>query len=141
MVMKQIFSAGVIVYRYTPEGLKYLLIRHPGGHWDLPKGKLEQGETELQAGLRELNEETGINQVKLDETFYEKVVYKYGDYRGGGVIHKHVAFFLGATEQKNVVLSHEHEAFAWLPFHEAIARVTFDSAQHLLARAHAHLAR
>src|SRR5579871_6765798 len=120
MVTKQIFSAGVIVYRYTPEGLNYLLIRHPGGHWDLPKGKLEPGETELQAGLRELNEETGINQVKLDETFYEKVVYKYGDYRGGGVIHKHVAFFLGATEQKNVVLSHEHEAFAWLPFHEAI---------------------
>jgi len=138
--MKQIFSAGVIVYQFSPEGIKYLLIRHPGGHWDLPKGKLEPGETELQAALRELNEETGINQLKLDETFYEKVIYKYSDHRGG-FIHKHVAFFLGSTEQKNVVLSHEHDAFAWLSFHEAISRVTFDSAQHLLARAHAHLAK
>lgn len=138
MVTKQIFSAGVIVYRYTAEGLKYLLIRHPGGHWDLPKGKLEQNETELQAALRELNEETGINMVKLDEDFYQKVIYKYGDYRGG-LIQKQVVFFLASTEQEKVTLSHEHDAFVWLPFHEAISRVTFDSAQHLLALAHAHL--
>jgi bis(5'-nucleosidyl)-tetraphosphatase len=138
MVTKQIFSAGVIVYRLTPDGLKYLLIRHPGGHWDLPKGKLESNETDLQAALRELNEETGISVVKLDEDFYEKVIYKYGDYRGG-MIQKQVAFFLGSTAQEKITLSHEHDDSAWLPFHEAISRVTFDSAQHLLARAHAHL--
>lgn len=140
MVTKQIFSAGVIVYRYGQDGLKYLLIRHPGGHWDLPKGKLEQSETELQAALRELHEETGIDNVKLDETFYEKVLYKYGDYRGG-MIHKEVGFFLASTEQEKITLSHEHDDFVWLPFHAAISRVTFDSAQHLLARAHAHLTR
>jgi bis(5'-nucleosidyl)-tetraphosphatase len=138
MTTKQIFSAGVIVYRHTPDGLRYLLIRHPGGHWDLPKGKLEQGETELQAALRELHEETGISAIALDEQFYEKVIYKYGDYRGG-IIQKQVVFFLASTEQEKVILSHEHEDFVWLSFHEAIARVTFDSAQYLLARAHAHL--
>jgi bis(5'-nucleosidyl)-tetraphosphatase len=138
--MKQIFSAGIIVYRKTPQGLTYLLIRHPGGHWDLPKGKLESGETELQAALRELQEETGITQVTIDEQFYEKVHYRYGDYRGG-VISKQVAFFLGLTPQESITLSDEHEDYAWLSFHDAIARVTFDSAQHLLARAHAYLTR
>jgi 8-oxo-dGTP pyrophosphatase MutT (NUDIX family) len=138
--MKQIFSAGIIIYRHAPDGLKYLLIRHPGGHWDLAKGKLEPGETELQAALRELQEETGITEITFDDQFYEKVMYRYGDYRGG-VIHKQVGFFLASTLQEKIVLSHEHEDYAWLSFHDAIARVTFDSAQHLLARAHAYLTR
>jgi bis(5'-nucleosidyl)-tetraphosphatase len=138
--MKQIFSAGIIIYRNTPTGIKYLLIRHPGGHWDLPKGKLEAGETELRAALRELKEETGITEVTIDETFYEKINYRYGDYHGG-IVHKQVGFFLASTLQESITLSHEHEEYVWLSFHDAIARVTFDSAQHLLARGHAYLTR
>ena len=30
------------------------------GYWDLAKGKLEKGETNLQAAVRELKEETGL---------------------------------------------------------------------------------
>ena len=39
--------------------LKMLLIQR-NGRWDLPKGKVEPGETLLQAALREVEEETGI---------------------------------------------------------------------------------
>lgn len=38
---------------------KMLLIQR-NGRWDLPKGKVEPGETLLQAALREVEEETGI---------------------------------------------------------------------------------
>lgn len=38
-----------------------LLIIHRNGRWDLPKGKVEAGETLLQAAIRETTEETGIN--------------------------------------------------------------------------------
>ena len=31
------------------------------GYWDLPKGKIEKGETPAEAALREVSEETGIN--------------------------------------------------------------------------------
>lgn len=40
-------------------------LRRHGGQWALPGGRLDRGETALQAALRELHEEVGIS---LDET-------------------------------------------------------------------------
>ena len=37
------------------------------GFWDLPKGKLDPGETIPQCALREVQEETGINDIQLNE--------------------------------------------------------------------------
>lgn len=35
------------------------------GYWDLPKGKLDEGETKRKAAIREVMEETGINSVDI----------------------------------------------------------------------------
>ena len=42
----------------------YLLI-YRRGKWDLPKGKLDYEESPEQAGVREVEEECGIGQLKL----------------------------------------------------------------------------
>jgi 8-oxo-dGTP pyrophosphatase MutT (NUDIX family) len=38
------------------------------GKWDLPKGKLDDGEDLGQCALREIKEETGIGEIKLEQT-------------------------------------------------------------------------
>jgi predicted NUDIX family NTP pyrophosphohydrolase len=62
-------SAGLLVYRKTPNGLEFLLA-HPGGPfwknkdagaWTIPKGEIQEGEDALKAAKREFNEELGIN--------------------------------------------------------------------------------
>ncbi len=45
---------------------QYLLI-HRRGKWDLPKGKLDPGETIEQCAVREVEEETGLQQPELGE--------------------------------------------------------------------------
>jgi len=35
------------------------------GKWDLPKGKLDKGETLEQCAVREVREETGLKKIKL----------------------------------------------------------------------------
>lgn len=64
-------SAGLLMYRRTPEGLQVLLA-HPGGPywvhkdegaWTLPKGECEPGEDPLAAAQREFAEETGFEPV------------------------------------------------------------------------------
>jgi 8-oxo-dGTP pyrophosphatase MutT (NUDIX family) len=42
-----------------------LLIIYRRGKWDLPKGKLEAGESFEQAALREIEEECGIKDLKI----------------------------------------------------------------------------
>lgn len=56
-------AAGGLV---TNENGKYLVI-YRRGFWDLPKGKLESGETSEEAALREVEEETGIHSLILGE--------------------------------------------------------------------------
>ncbi len=54
--MRWVRAAGCVVH---DEAGNMLLIQR-NGRWDLPKGKVEPGETLLQAALREVEEETGI---------------------------------------------------------------------------------
>lgn len=42
-----------------------ILMIHRRGYWDLPKGKLEKGETKREAAIREVIEETGIDTVEI----------------------------------------------------------------------------
>ncbi len=46
------------------------------GFWDLPKGKLDPGETIPQCALREVEEETGLTQIQLNEI----ITITYHDY-------------------------------------------------------------
>ena len=52
-------AAGGLVLTDSPKGPRVLMI-HRRGVWDLPKGKLDPGETPAEAALREVAEEVGI---------------------------------------------------------------------------------
>jgi predicted NUDIX family NTP pyrophosphohydrolase len=62
-------SAGLLMYRKTPQGPQVLLV-HPGGPfwknkdagaWSIPKGEVDQGEDLLAAAQREFKEELGLD--------------------------------------------------------------------------------
>ena len=59
---KWVPAAGGLV-RNTSSG-RYLFI-YRRGSWDLPKGKLDEGEDEPTAALREVEEETGVTDLRL----------------------------------------------------------------------------
>lgn len=58
---KRINAAGGIVYNDKKE----ILMIHRFQYWDLPKGKIDPGESKKVAAIREVQEETGIKEVKL----------------------------------------------------------------------------
>lgn len=136
--MIQVYAAGIIVYRITEMGIMYLLIRYShAGHWDFPKGKIEEGESDKQAALRELYEETGIADIKLDGTFFEHIEYEFMQF-DGSTAKKSVHFFLGRTGQEHIRLSDEHTFFIWLMYEAAHMRLTHNNAKKLLETAQAH---
>jgi 8-oxo-dGTP pyrophosphatase MutT (NUDIX family) len=129
-------SAGVIVF-HTDPALEDLLLDY-GRHWDYPKGHIEESEDELSAALRELDEETGLRDVRLIEGFHERITYSFRKPRKG-LIRKGVVFFLAQTTRKRVTISHEHTGYAFLPFKQAVERVTYASSKDVLRSAHAFL--
>ena len=136
-------SAGFIAYHATPgrdgqpSGIEYLLLDY-GRHWDFPKGHVDPGEDDLTAAVRELEEETGITSPRVLQGFKHEIVYFFRDPKKG-LIRKTVVFFLAEVSARDVVLSHEHVGFEFLPFEQAVKQVTYATAKQVLRAAHAHL--
>lgn len=132
-------SAGAVVFSQTAEGPEYLLLRYGGGNWGFPKGHVEAGETDVIAAQREVAEETGIpiEQQKLLDGFTDDTDYRFR--RGSTLVEKDVVFFLIESGQREVKLSHEHSGYAWLPYGQALQRISFDGPKRILQAAHAFL--
>ncbi len=73
-------AAGGVVWRRDPAGRVEVAVVHRPRYddWSLPKGKLDAGETDEEAALREVEEETGLR-CTLDE---ELGVVHYRDRKG-----------------------------------------------------------
>ncbi|OYU95185.1 MAG: NUDIX hydrolase [Bacteroidetes bacterium B1(2017)] len=67
-----IHAGGGIVFNSKKE----LLIMKRLGKWDLPKGKIDPGETIEEGAKREVEEECGINELKI-ERFFENSYHTY----------------------------------------------------------------
>jgi len=111
----------------------FLLLDY-GRHWDFPKGHVEPGETDHEAAIRELFEETGIADAHFVPGFERQVDYYFRSSKHG-VVHKTVVFFLAKTDATSVHLSEEHVAFAFESFEAALAKLTFASAKDVIRAA------
>jgi bis(5'-nucleosidyl)-tetraphosphatase len=72
-------TAGGIIYRQKGEDAKtaeILLIQDSKGRWTIPKGHIEEGETPRQTAEREINEETGLKQMKMLD-WLGKINFRY----------------------------------------------------------------
>ena len=68
--MKKEKSCGCIIIKDD----EVLLIKHNKGHWDFPKGHMEEGETEKQTAVREVKEETHMDvYIYIILTIYSKL--------------------------------------------------------------------
>ena len=166
-------SSGGAVYRYQKplprrqaghikvqkDDICWLLGKHSGYHkWVLPKGLIEQGESEQQTAVREVEEEMGVvARIVGDEPIHEDEYWFEADYsensinsggperrvlayqEGGGKqtsVHKRVVFYLMeyiTGDVKNH--SWEMEDAGWFSFEEAMKLLDFEGERTALKKA------
>jgi len=127
-------SAGAVIFSIKyPRDVNFLLLKYSAGHWDFPKGNIENGEDETQAAYREIREETGIENVVFLKGFERKVTYNYR--RKQNLVRKEVIFFLAKADSQRVILSNEHIAYSWNKFDNALAKLTYKTAKDILINA------
>lgn len=136
-------SAGAVIFRTEQGEPRYLLLHYPTSkrakkeYWNFPKGHLEKGETEQQTAAREIQEETGLSDVRFVPGFEERIEYYFR--AQGKTIFKKVVFFLASTRRKDIKISFEHKGFVWLPFEQAMSKLKFANARRTLRAAHRFL--
>ena len=132
--MKHEKSCGAVVYKIIEDRAVFLIEHMALGHVSIPKGHVENGETETQTALREIKEETNLD-VSLDTGFRNVISYSPRP----GVV-KDVVFFVAeavSDELKNQEC--EVSVLEWLPYEEAQMVLTFESDRETLRKAREYL--
>jgi ADP-ribose pyrophosphatase YjhB (NUDIX family) len=122
MDIKQIAS-GVVI----GPGNKIVLVSQNGDSWSLPKGHLEPGEDEEEAVIREIFEETGIQDVKIINTVGEYERARIGKNGIGETPDdvRHISVFLCITNQEELQpIDPENPAAEWLAIQDVADRLT-----------------
>ena len=130
-------SAGAIIYLVEDHSLRYLLLHYEAGHWDFPKGNIEEGESEIDTVRREVKEETGIGNISIMDGFRRKIRYFYRRQRK--TVLKEVIFYLARSYTDKIHLSYEHIGYKWLTYNEALGILTFKNSRILLRTAQEYL--
>src|SRR6185295_900770 len=133
--MPQEKSAGAIIFRLKDGVPHYLLLHYHGGHWEFARGHIDQGESEIEAAKREIEEETGLKDLTIISGFkgYTKFVFKkvYGltgeARKQAPWVMKIVTLYLAESRIDEVRISHEHKGFEWFTFEEAIKKLPKDA--------------
>ncbi len=124
--MKKEKSCGIVVFNKD----KVLIIKHNRGHYGLPKGHVEDGETEYETAIREVKEETNID-AQIIGDFRKVITY----YPKENVI-KDVVYFTGIPTTFNTKNQIEEVSEAvFLDLDMAINRITYDDERSVLQEA------
>ncbi|CCC81515.1 bis(5'-nucleosyl)-tetraphosphatase [Thermoproteus tenax] len=129
-------AAGAVIYLIEERPL-YLVLHNRLG-WDFPHGLIRQNETEEAAALREIYEETHLK-VEFVPGFRENVFLRFS--RGGRTIYKEIVMYLAKAAGGEVILSSEHDDYAWLDYADALLRLSRDEMRRVLIKANSFIER
>jgi 8-oxo-dGTP pyrophosphatase MutT (NUDIX family) len=116
-------SAGVVVVSLAQRKLKFLLLR-AYRNWDFPKGLVEAGEEPIDAALREVREETTLDDLSFD---WGLKFMDTGPYNKGKISR----YYIARSKETQVLLPvnpelgrPEHHEARWTDFTQALAMVS-----------------
>jgi 8-oxo-dGTP pyrophosphatase MutT (NUDIX family) len=150
------FSSGGVIYRSKDDETLWFVRKttasdlYPKQYWMLPKGRIDDSENDTpgpmasgkvkadekslqETAIREVREEGGIDAeiVKKIKTIF----YSYNDQNRGKVM-KFVTFYLMKwLKDLPEGFDWETSEIAWLPFDEAVERLSFDGEKEVLEKA------
>ncbi|TMK81920.1 MAG: NUDIX hydrolase [Actinobacteria bacterium] len=124
-----ILAGGGVVSRLTEDGGREVVLVHRPAYddWTFPKGKLDGAETEAQAALREVEEETGLRCSLGDELGLVS-------YEIGPGLTKSVRYWVMGATDGTLAPAHEVDEARWVAEDEARAMLSYEHDRDVLDR-------
>ena len=108
--LKQVKSVGAVII--NPQNQVLIMFQKQNRYWELPKGKMESGENEMETLKREIEEETGIKDLKVFKDSKNSFSYKFTLH--GYIINKRNIYYIATVKNSNIRISHEHLRYKWV---------------------------
>ncbi|HEY7730948.1 MAG TPA: NUDIX hydrolase [Gaiellaceae bacterium] len=117
--MTVVRAAGGLVVRDGPAGLEVLVVHRPKYRdWTFPKGKADDGESDEDCAVREVEEETGLVCELEDEL-------PSTSYTGPGGLPKRVRYWRMRPVAGELAFEHEVDGARWATAAEAAELLTY----------------
>ncbi|MGD9589925.1 MAG: NUDIX hydrolase [Pyrinomonadaceae bacterium] len=130
-------SAGGVAFRSGPDQTQIVIVlTAAGGKWQLPKGMIDPGETEVEAAIREVREEGGVETDAIGELGQTEYTFTASFNGARCIIHKSVHWFL-LKYLSGDVNDHDHEVqeARWVSADEALEFLKFENEREIVRKA------
>ena len=130
-------SCGAVVYTIEGDEIKYILVEEASGFFSLPKGHIEDGETEEETATREIKEEIGL-ELSLIPGFREVQEYDLLDRPD---VKRQIVFFLASYKdlEPHIVRPDEVKSIRINNLEDSLKLIEYDSLKSVLLAANDYI--
>lgn len=124
-VVREPTAGGVVWRRNSKGGIEILLIQDAKDRWTIPKGHIEEGETAKETAEREIQEETGLQKMTM-QNWLGKINFRYR--RQQSLVLMTTEIFLVAAKGDTDDLKPEEwmRGIKWFPASEAVDTIEYE---------------
>jgi 8-oxo-dGTP pyrophosphatase MutT (NUDIX family) len=128
-VVRETTSGGIIFRRSLAEKtrgqIEILLIQDAKNRWTIPKGHVEPGEEPKQTAEREIQEETGLKEMKV-YNWLGKVHFRYRRGQTLVLMTMHIYLVQGLGDTNDLQGEDWLSDIKWIPAQEAVDKIAYD---------------
>ncbi|MDL2363055.1 MAG: NUDIX domain-containing protein [Patescibacteria group bacterium] len=124
-VVRETTSGGIIFRKHTKHGLQILLIKDAKHRWTIPKGHVEPGEEPRGTAEREINEETGLQEMKV-YSWLGKVNFRYRRAHTLVLMTMHIYLVEGLGDTDKLHPEEWLTDIKWLAAADAVDKIAYD---------------
>lgn len=124
-IAREATSGGIVFRHGQGKDIEILLIQDPKGRWSIPKGHVEEGETDKETAIREIGEEANLKELRVIDRL-GKTEFRYRRMKTLVLMTTQV-YLVEALGDTDAIKKEEFYAnIKWFPFNEALDAIEYE---------------